>query len=358
MITIGFAGTAKNTGKTTTARRVLSILRAVGLKTALTSIGYDGENLDNVTGLPKPRYTGYPGLLAATARDCLKTSTASVRILEQTPIQTILGPVVIVEILHPGTILLAGPNRGEDLAHLFQLLIQYGVERTLVDGALNRLVPLICTDQLVLSTGAAFDPDIETIARHIHAVSALFSLPKTTSHAPDGAKICLNFRDHSNRCLHMGSLLSPETVHSVTTAIDRPVQSLIIPGACTPARVEDLCNQTQDRLQGVEMVFGSPLKLIASANPVQWLNQIQTFHQRGSSISFLETLPLRLITVNPFYPRCTSGGGYEPAYIDKEVLLHTVQEKLHPLPVVNIEDCLNTDLIQELELDPYARPIY
>jgi hypothetical protein len=44
--TVGFAGTAKNTGKTTTTLAVLEQVRTARIHTALTSIGYDGENQD------------------------------------------------------------------------------------------------------------------------------------------------------------------------------------------------------------------------------------------------------------------------------------------------------------------------
>ena len=76
MVRIGFAGTAKNTGKTSTALHVLQLCHEHGLQVALTSIGYDGETMDNVTGLPKPRYWLEPGMLLATSERCLKAGTA------------------------------------------------------------------------------------------------------------------------------------------------------------------------------------------------------------------------------------------------------------------------------------------
>ena len=63
---LGIAGTAKNTGKTTTTNAILACLRKRGIAVFLTSIGYDGENLDNVTGLPKPKIPVEPGDIIAT----------------------------------------------------------------------------------------------------------------------------------------------------------------------------------------------------------------------------------------------------------------------------------------------------
>jgi molybdopterin-guanine dinucleotide biosynthesis protein len=52
MLSLGVLGTAKNTGKTTTLNALLKCLSEKLL--ALTSIGFDGEDLDHITCLPKP----------------------------------------------------------------------------------------------------------------------------------------------------------------------------------------------------------------------------------------------------------------------------------------------------------------
>ncbi|MBU4562316.1 hypothetical protein KKB17_02785, partial [bacterium] len=52
---LGILGTAKNTGKTTTTSALLEIANNKNLSVGITSIGYDGEDIDNITGLPKPR---------------------------------------------------------------------------------------------------------------------------------------------------------------------------------------------------------------------------------------------------------------------------------------------------------------
>jgi molybdopterin-guanine dinucleotide biosynthesis protein len=75
-IRLGIAGTAKNTGKTTATAAIIQELRTRGVGFYLTSIGYDGENIDNVTGLPKPKLRVEPGDVVATAERCLAVSTA------------------------------------------------------------------------------------------------------------------------------------------------------------------------------------------------------------------------------------------------------------------------------------------
>ncbi len=80
---LGLAGTAKNTGKTTTTAAIIQELRMRDIKFYLTSIGYDGENIDNITGLPKPKLRVKTGDIVATAEKCLLTSTAALQVLRR-----------------------------------------------------------------------------------------------------------------------------------------------------------------------------------------------------------------------------------------------------------------------------------
>ncbi|MGE5542148.1 MAG: hypothetical protein ACM3WT_03850, partial [Bacillota bacterium] len=80
-VSVGVAGTAKNTGKTTTLMGAMRECQERGRLVRLTSIGYDGEDVDNVTGLPKPRIYCDRGTMFATASECLKAGSAGVRLL-------------------------------------------------------------------------------------------------------------------------------------------------------------------------------------------------------------------------------------------------------------------------------------
>ena len=122
MKTIGFVGTAKNTGKTTAALHVLNLVSEAGIVTALTSIGYDGENTDHITGLPKPRYYAEKGMLVATAEPCLRYGSATMTVPVHTGLHTILGEIVIATVAEPGYVVLAGPNRRVDIRFLLNML--------------------------------------------------------------------------------------------------------------------------------------------------------------------------------------------------------------------------------------------
>ncbi|MFN3282700.1 MAG: hypothetical protein ACK40Q_00495, partial [Pseudothermotoga sp.] len=89
MLTIGILGTAKNTGKTTALNSVLKCLN--DRRIAVTSIGFDGEDLDHVTGLPKPKVIVDEGTLVVTSVEAARYSTAKLELLENLPLETPMG---------------------------------------------------------------------------------------------------------------------------------------------------------------------------------------------------------------------------------------------------------------------------
>ncbi len=346
MKTIGFAGTAKNTGKTTAALQLLEQAHAAGYRTALTSIGYDGEALDNVTGLPKPRYFARRGALVATAEGCLSSGDARCKVVQRTEVETALGEVVIAEVEQPGRVVLAGPNKGIELEQVLSLLATAGADLTIADGALNRLVPLLCTSGLVFSTGAAFEPDIPKLAGHLAALCKLFE-PTLSAHAAPiqagAARITLEFADRTTRDLAHGSLIAAGTLGQLLDAVDRPLSRLTIPGACLPALLRELLHRRAGLLSGVELVFSSPLHLIAGAGPLEWQ---AVFEDTACRPAYLRTLPLLFITVNPFYPRYRQRtGGYTAAYVDKTELLSACRAQITHPPVLDVRQPPLPDLL-------------
>jgi hypothetical protein len=96
---LSLIGLSKNVGKTTTTNHLLETLVAERSyrvdELALTSLGLDGEAVDALTGLPKPRYIPQEGLLVATTVDLLREGEArgiEAEWLLQLPGRTALGP--------------------------------------------------------------------------------------------------------------------------------------------------------------------------------------------------------------------------------------------------------------------------
>jgi hypothetical protein len=333
MKTFGFAGTAKNTGKTTTALAVLEQSRLSGYKNAITSIGYDGESLDHITGLPKPRYELLPGELIATASECLQASPARCKVLVETGIETVLGPIIIAEVQEAGLVLLAGPNRESDLRLVLAEYAARGAQFTIVDGALNRIVPLTCTDGLILSTGAAFNQDAKQVAAHAAAVERVFRLPQADGTSPDGA-ITIRYPDGNTIEFPGGSLINVSDIPSLKQALAVPCTDLSIPGACQPDLLADLMPPLP---AGTNIHLGSPLKMIASGNALLWSQVLDLADQNDISIDVLQTLPLLLVTANPFFPQyLQKNGSYQPAFINHGWLLKELNKSVQFTPVFDI----------------------
>lgn len=350
MRTIGFAGTAKNTGKTTAALHLLELSCAAGYRSALTGIGYDGEALDNVTGLPKPRYFVRRGVYVATAESCLKSGSAGYILRQRTGIDTILGPVVIVEVNRPGLVVLAGPNKRADLQRVFSLLEQFGADLTIVDGALNRLVPMVCAGGVVLSTGAAFDDCISRLAAHAAALCELFA-PQSKG-SPAGS-IEVEFAGGGLARLPFGSLIGQATLGSLLAAVQQPVHTLTIPGACLPHLLARFLAERKAFLEGSALVFASPLHLIAGGSSLEWRAVFNDSGIAAGRLRYIETVSLRYVTVNPFYPRYLQRtGAYQPAYVDKARLLSTFRAQIHSTPVFDLRQPPLPDLLSLAGMSP------
>ncbi|MBA4376467.1 MAG: hypothetical protein C0401_09895 [Anaerolinea sp.] len=346
MKTIGFTGTAKNTGKTTTALAVIKHAHSAGLRIALTSIGFDSENRDNVTGLSKPRYTLEEGDMVATAQECLTAGTATLEGLETTDIETILGKVVIARVTAAGTVLVAGANREKDLSFLISRFADYQIDLLLVDGALNRLVPMVACDGLVLATGASFDQDIHKIADHAGTLVHLFTPSITQTALASDQFTTLIFDDQSSVQLTNGSMLSSRTMEEILAKITKPLASLEIPGACHPMLMKTLIEKNPFSDKPINLIFGNPLKLIASGGLNLW---DELMHQPLITVHYRHNLPVNILTVNPFYPKLKpSTGMYQAAYVDKYFLLRTVRIALPDFPVYDLFQPPQPDLLRLL----------
>lgn len=351
MKTLGIAGTAKNTGKTTTALEIIRQSVERGLTTALTSIGYDGEEKDHITGLPKPRYWLPRGMIVATAERCLSAGTAGYVEKVITPVRTALGPVVVAEIDEPGLVLVAGPNRATELQSVLEIFDNLGADLAIADGALNRCVPLIRTDGLVLATGAALDERVACVAEHAAAIGAIFA-PRRALDAAEWGRERISFRSEGVLTeLETGSLLSEETALQIARRLRGAVQDLVIPGACDPRLMERLLDFGAGRLVGARILLGSPLKLLASGNPTAWSGILSGFQRGIGRVEYLETIPLLLMTVNPFYPRYEPDtGNYQPAYVDGPGLLDALRCHLPGLVMLNIKQNPDSDLLSLLHV--------
>lgn len=323
MVAIGVAGTAKNTGKTTTLKVLLQVAAGVGAPVGLTSIGFDGEEWDHLTGLPKPRVDVPAGTWVATARPLMEAGTARLKLVSGTGVRTALGEVVLARAEEPGRVVVAGPATAAGLRRVLAALPGDGL--CLVDGAFGRMAPMLATQGLVLATGAAYRRQLPGLLADTAALVWLFERPVLG--APVGPVVRLE------------GLLTPEDAKRGLKALLRSADALarvrlIVSGVVSVPGLEALVECVEDLAVGVEIAFDNVVALALAGPPVKVRGLLRRLERR-CPIGVGRGLPLLLVTVNPFFPD-ESGGRFRPGYVDAQRLLEEMTASL-PVPVVDVQ---------------------
>jgi len=306
-VSVGVAGTAKNSGKTTTLVTLLGKLKKENIAAVgLTGIGYDGESFDNVTGLPKPRVDVYEGMIVAVTEKCVKYARAKIEPLLQTDIRTALGRIVIGKVTEAGKLVLAGPVKKSDLRKTLNFMRDCGAELVFVDGALGRVAPFAEVDGLILATGASRNSNISELALENEHLIKLLRRPVM---AEKGVTT------------RIGSVLSEESfsafLDSFAVADTIIVEGLLsgrFLGAIT--KNKELCG----RLRGKRLLFDSSFKLLLAGKINETWDAIGEM-ERDLEIGVLKPAHVVSVTVNPYYPKYRyTTRDYEAAYVDKAAL--------------------------------------
>jgi len=340
-LVIGIAGTAKNTGKTTTTAAILDELRAREIPIFLTSIGYDGENLDNITGLPKPKLKVLAKEIIATAEKCVATSTAKLKVLEKTNIHTPLGKVVITQVISSGMIVTAGPNKSAEVRLLRDLLHKIGPGVTIFDGALSRIAPMAETDGIILATGAARTTNIPTLSEETEMLWRLSNLPYAEQLSKLTEKKLSNVTLFNSNLQEVASskqpsLLSEQETMRLFQGFDDSEGHLIIPGITNEKVLQTLYNQFINSEQRLFLVFADPVKLLTTDNLMSFYQVLDKLYEAGVFTGVLRRVPLLAVTVNPFFPEYRfESKTYIPNYIDFHSLEVSIKRRI-AAPVFNV----------------------
>jgi hypothetical protein len=174
--TIAVTGMCKNAGKTTAVNYLIRNLYSEH-RLALTSIGYDGEETDEITMLEKPRVDVFPGMLVATCESCLTVSSAGYKILIETGLRTVLGEILVVGIVSEGIMEVSGPSIVAQLIDVCGVFSELGCDKIIVDGSAERQSFASHMDCTILSSGAAVSPVMETVIKTTEFQCSLFALP-------------------------------------------------------------------------------------------------------------------------------------------------------------------------------------
>ena len=327
---LALIGLAKNVGKTTTTNHLLETLLGEKLcraeELALTSLGLDGEAIDALTGLPKPRYVPQAGLIVATTADLLdqaESTGAKVERLLQLRGRTALGPVIVARVLHPGGIIIAGPTLLRDLRDALDRMREYGARLGIIDGAINRLgtASPAATDACIVCTGSSAGGTPEIVARRTAEVLACLATPQTEwgdvyknqlahiSQRRPGVKLLAFSIDYPDDNFASLSEIAPDPVAEAQWILERlrvfhRKTVFLLRGAFTEELSRELLAQLpqQSSQRHAELVVGDATRIFC--HPVV----LQRLAARGINIRVTDPIRILALTINPYTPdyQCTS----------------------------------------------------
>lgn len=320
---LSIVGIAKNTGKTECLNYVLRRLSSEKKNIAITSIGIDGEGLDQVTLTPKPDITLFPGMLFSTSEIHYKSRKIISELLDITQESSALGRIVTAKALSQGKILLSGPSSGDSLKRWMNGLERFNIDLTIIDGALSRLSsasPAI-SEAMILATGAAYSANINTLVQRTAFVINLIKLPQASKE--DIAR----FSDKNNGMWILNSdgtltntdIKSSLLVSEFSANFTENIASIYIAGALTENMLKTIIQQKKNK----------PITLIVRDFTKIFIEKATYYHflKSGGEIRTLQRSEIMAICVNP-----TSPNGYN---LDSQQVIDKLSETLH-LPVYDI----------------------
>jgi molybdopterin-guanine dinucleotide biosynthesis protein len=299
---LGIIGLSKNSGKTTTLNAILNLYPDE--KIGLTSIGLDGEDLDQVNFLPKPKIYVKKGMVIATASECLVDANAQYNVLEHIKMPTALGDVLIVKIISDGYMIIAGPTTNKELNQVISSIKKY-VDKIFIDGAFNRMtfanIKLI--EGIILAAGAAENPNMDKTISKTKMIVDFFNLEKS-HHLKSTPKASLII--HSSFGLNTFNDKKIETLKKVLTEINNDIDWIYIKGAVTSKYIDLFTHKT---IKKFSLICDDPTKLLISQKEYSNILKLKI------NVSTIYTCPLLCVTINPFSP---SGNHYnEKEFMDE-----------------------------------------
>ncbi len=295
--TISIVGLEKDTGKTECMKYILNRLKGSSHKLAITSIGIDGEGVSQISGNEKPEIELSPNMVFVTSERHYTQRRLLSEILDISKRHTSLGRLVVARCIAPGKVMFSGPADTVWLRNLLDEMPQYGVQTTLVDGALSRLSlgsPAI-TEAMILTTGAAVSANMHTLIRKTKYIHSLIELEKFESPFAE----TLLEKDSGIWAvradgIHDLQIPSVFLMEKYRDSFQTNAETLYVSGALTN-KVLNLM-RTQQNIQKRTIVVRDFTKIFADKE------SYDAFFAMGGRIKVLLRTNLKAICVNPVSP--------------------------------------------------------
>ncbi len=320
---LSIVGLEKNTGKTVCLNYVLRRLHELGVSTAVTSIGVDGEQTDSVYATAKPEVTLYEGMYLITSeRHYLQRRCVS-EILDLSNQRTALGRLLTARILSSGKALISGAAATAILAQQIEHFKQQGIQLTVIDGALSRLSlasPTV-TDSMILATGAAVSPNLQQLISKTRFVCRLIDLPevepaiRTALYQATSGLWALD----SDGLAHDLNIPSVFMLSSANSDLFRYGTTLFASGAVSDRLLKILA--AKEEIKQITLIVRDFTKLFVTPEVYN------DFVRRGGSLMALRKSHLAAVTLNP-----TSPHGYA---LDSHTATQALSDALN-LPVYDV----------------------
>lgn len=291
---VAVVGMGKNVGKTVTLNYLLGELARRDKRVAVTSIGLDGEGLDQVTETPKPEIMLARGTVFTTAEQQYARRRLTAEILDVTGRLTSVGRPVTARVVVPGRVVITGPADTASLVRLLAAYSRLGVDISLVDGALSRvsLASPVVTEGLVLATGAAVSPNMGLVVSRTAFVCRLIDLERASEQCVSAFAgrtegICTLTADGVVHASPIRSALAGDI-----PPIDEAVVAVYVSGAVGDRFVERLMMQRRD----IQLVVTDFTRVFVSEACFVRLRRSRVH------LSVLYSARLVAVTANPWSP--------------------------------------------------------
>lgn len=316
-------GLEKNTGKTECLKYVLDNLPVESRRIAVTSIGIDGETVDQVTRTQKPEISLREGMYFGTSEMHYRQRRLVSELIDVSDESTSLGRVVTAKAITGGKILLSGPSAATSLKRWMGKMQQhYGIDLVVIDGALSRMSsasPAV-SQSMILATGAAYSANMATLVSKTAHVVDLVNLDLTSE---DNIATLMPLEKGLWFIDKEGDLNGLDAVTSLSKDIHfegmDDCRTLYVAGALVDGFLEKV--RKNKSLKQVELVVRDFTKIFVTPQ------QFRLFLKAGGRIHVLQKSKLIAVTVNPMSP-----SGY---VLDSDTLCGKLSEAIG-LPVYDL----------------------
>jgi len=296
---VSIIGLEKNTGKTECLSYLIKRVPLDRITVAISSIGIDGERIDQVTGTAKPEIFLREGMLFATSEKHYKKREIISEVLDISVERGSLGRIITARALAQGKVLLSGPSATAGMRRwMDDVCLKHKVDLCIIDGALSRmsLASPAISRSVILTTGAALSANIGTlISKSAYAVD-LIRLSLTENPALEKLRNIERgiWRVGESGELNELKISSAMEIAKVDEELLGEAKALYLTGALT----DRFLNNIGEKLiaNDAELIVKDFSKIFLSQN------SFRLFVKRGGKIGVLHRSNLIAVCVNPVAP--------------------------------------------------------